>query len=67
MIFRSGLKLCHRVFTWKQSLISVILGKRGRMMERSMWLAGVHMSISSGGLGPDGEDDLVAWMVRAAF
>ena len=52
------------MFTWKQSLISVILGKRGRMMEKSRWLAGVHMSISSGGLGPDGEDDLGGLMVR---
>ena len=34
------------------------------MMEKSRWLAGVHMSISSGGLGPDGEDDLGGLMVR---
>ena len=41
----------------------MILGKRGRIMEKSRWFAGVHISISSGGLGPDGEDDLVGGMI----
>ena len=42
----------------------MIFGKRGRTMEKSRWFAGVHMSISSGGLGPDGEDDLGGWVMR---
>ena len=33
--FQIWLKVEYHVFTWKQSLISVILGKRGRMMEKS--------------------------------
>ena len=53
----SGISL---VMTWKQRHISVMLGKSGKMMEKSTWLAGATMSISSGAIGPEGDEDLKA-------
>ena len=38
---------------WKQRTSFSRLGKSGRMAEKSRWLAGVTMSISSGCRGPD--------------
>ena len=42
----------HRL-VWKQRTSLSRLGKSGRMAEKSRWLAGVTMSISSGCRGPD--------------
>ena len=39
-------------FVWKVRTRLSRFGKSGRMMEKSRWLAGVFMSISSGSLGP---------------
>ena len=36
----------------------MMLGKSGKMMEKSTWLAGATMSISSGAIGPEGDEDL---------